>query len=63
MSQPYSRVIQAQKPKTSHRDVDKSNEPDNQQFKTGWKTFPVCQKLEQLTEDRWVLQAVSGYKL
>ena len=60
MCQPYSRVNTGSETKTSHRDVDKCNESDNQQSKTGWKTFPVCQKLEQY---RWVLQAVSGYKL
>jgi len=31
--------------KTSHRDVDRSNGPDNQQPKIGWKTVPVCKKL------------------
>ena len=60
MCEPYPRVNTGSETKTSHRDVDRSNGPDNQQPKIGWKTFPVW---EQLTEDWWVLQAVSGYQL
>ena len=43
--QPYPRVNTGTDTKASLRGVDKSDGPNNQKFKTGWKTVPVLTQL------------------
>ena len=63
MYQPYPRVNTGSEVKTSHRDVDRSNGPAINSPKLAGTLSQYVRNWEQLTEDRWVLLAVSGYKL
>ena len=62
MCQPYPRVNTGSETKTSHRDVDKWTWQSTVQNMTG-RLSQYVRNWEHITEDWWVLQAVSGYKL